>query len=80
MKVALRVLKKLSIREEPGQSDIAILRDAVNPNERDWAPPNWRALFVQAALLRKKQDTAVATYDRAYHCARLHATKKLSNR
>ena len=55
MKAALRVLKAISMRDEPDQSDIAILRDAVNPNERNLYPDEQACIIVQAALLRKKQ-------------------------
>ena len=47
MKVALRVLKAISTQEEPAKSDIAIVRDAANPNERDLAPDELACIVVQ---------------------------------
>ena len=54
MKAALRVLKAVSMRDEPDQSDIAILR-AVNQNERNLPPDELACMVVQASLLRMKQ-------------------------
>jgi hypothetical protein len=53
MKVALRVLTAISIREEPAELDVAILRDAVNPDEHDYAPDELACIVINAALRRR---------------------------